>query len=254
MDPQLAPSSENHGRKHKLPPILGPLSETEMAQAELNPFSIAKDMIHNKQTYEGESHPNTIDELHTTTTTAHQGDTNPAAPRNMTNEGDINPTLDDMSLHNKPKGSYNHPHPTIPISPIKVNLAYHTILPTSKKSQNIQYHIFNGAVEYHALKQGRGIDGHIYICSILSMAPFHTPINITQGSPTQFFPHVFSAYYDLPVIHTESSIQAFLAMNNKDNTLTRSQMLKTSDSDVFLKAQKPKIRGLEKMHVSNITI
>ncbi len=48
MDPLLTSSPETKGRKSKLPPILGPLSETEMAQAELNPISIAKDMIHKK--------------------------------------------------------------------------------------------------------------------------------------------------------------------------------------------------------------
>jgi hypothetical protein len=38
-------------------------------------------------------------------------------------------------------------------------------------------------------------------------------------------------------------------MNNKEDTLTQSQMLKASDSSAFLKAQESEIRGLENMKV-----
>jgi hypothetical protein len=38
-------------------------------------------------------------------------------------------------------------------------------------------------------------------------------------------------------------------MNNKDDTLTQSQMLKATDSSNFINAQVPEIRGLEKMNV-----
>jgi hypothetical protein len=42
---------------------------------------------------------------------------------------------------------------------------------------------------------------------------------------TGLFTHNFSAFIDLPVLYTEATIQSFLAMNNKEDTLTQSQML-----------------------------
>jgi hypothetical protein len=62
-------------------------------------------------------------------------------------------------------------------------------------------------------------------------------------------PHVFSAFYDLPIVHAESTVTSFLAMNNKEDTLTQSQMLKAMDNPKFIAAQLPEIRGLEKMNV-----
>jgi hypothetical protein len=38
-------------------------------------------------------------------------------------------------------------------------------------------------------------------------------------------------------------------MNNKEDTLTQSQILKTSDAASFVAAQTPEICGLEKMNV-----
>jgi hypothetical protein len=63
------------------------------------------------------------------------------------------------------------------------------------------------------------------------------------------FTTVFSSFIDLPILYTEASIQAFLAMDNKEDTLTQSQMLKTDDKGAFIAAQLPEIRGLEKMNV-----
>jgi hypothetical protein len=62
-------------------------------------------------------------------------------------------------------------------------------------------------------------------------------------------PHTFSVFADLPVLYTEATIRSFLAMNNKDDTLTQSQMLRVPDSEKFIAAQIPEIRGLEKMAV-----
>jgi hypothetical protein len=50
-------------------------------------------------------------------------------------------------------------------------------------------------------------------------------------------------------ISEHESIQAYLTLNNKEDTLTQSQMLKTTDANLFIKAQTPEIRGLEKMGV-----
>jgi hypothetical protein len=61
--------------------------------------------------------------------------------------------------------------------------------------------------------------------------------------------HVFSTFIEIPIIYTESGIQALLAMDNKNDTLKQSQMSKASDSTTFIASQIPEIRGLEKMDV-----
>jgi len=38
--------------------------------------------------------------------------------------------------------------------------------------------------------------------------------------------HLILAYIDLPVLYSDSSIMAFIALNNKEDTLTQSQMFK----------------------------
>lgn len=63
------------------------------------------------------------------------------------------------------------------------------------------------------------------------------------------YPSIFSTYYDLPTIHTGSTIHAFLTLDNKEDTLTQSQMLKATDSQQFITVQLPEIRVLEKMDV-----
>ncbi len=101
-----------------------------------------------------------------------------------------------------------------------------------------QYNAFLGSPKYRAYKQQKGIDGHIYILNanapIFSLPPTY--------STTQ---HIFSAFYDLPVQYSESTIQAFLALDNKNDTLTQSHMLKAHDSAQFIACQIPEIRGLE---------
>jgi len=60
---------------------------------------------------------------------------------------------------------------------------------------------------------------------------------------------VFSDYSTLQLIFTESSLHALPALNNKEVTLTQSQMLKTPDYAQFVNVQASEIRGLEKMGV-----
>jgi hypothetical protein len=47
----------------------------------------------------------------------------------------------------------------------------------------------------------------------------------------------------------QSTIQAYLAMNNKEDTWTQHQMLNATDTAAFLKVQSHEIRGLESMDV-----
>lgn len=59
--------------------------------------------------------------------------------------------------------------------------------------------------------------------------------------------HAFSVFMDLLYIPSEPTIQSFLAMNDKEDTLTHSQMLHTSDSADFIQAQLLEVCGLENM-------
>jgi hypothetical protein len=76
-------------------------------------------------------------------------------------------------------------------------------------------------------------------------ASLEAPPPTTAG----IYPHVSTAFYDLPVIHTETTLQAFLMCDNKEDTLTQSQMFKAHDAAEFIASQASEIRGLEKMGV-----
>ncbi len=114
-----------------------------------------------------------------------------------------------------------------------------------------QYTAYLGSSDFCAYKQQKGINGHIYIQKdVRAMDMNHIPVRSDKDvAPSRDYPHIFSAFCDLPVLYTEASIQCFLVMNNKEDTLTQSQMLKTPDRDSFIAAQIPEIRGLEKLQV-----
>jgi hypothetical protein len=91
-----------------------------------------------------------------------------------------------------------------------------------------QYAIYQGSTEFSAYKQQHGINGNIYVAKSATINENEAPsvtsdINLEAQT---IYPHVFSTFMDLPVLYTETSIQAFLATNNKDDTLTQSQMLR----------------------------
>ena len=110
------------------------------------------------------------------------------------------------------------------------------------------YHIFYGDPHYQDFKRRRGLHGHI---NVFAAAP---ELDSQFSSPTlpSVFQHrspVFSTFHDLPYIPTQTTLQSYLAMNNKEDTLTQSQMLKAPDSAVFVRVQASEIRGLESMKV-----
>jgi len=109
-----------------------------------------------------------------------------------------------------------------------------------------QYHIHNGDPNYQDYKRCRGLQGNIYILAAMTSVPTLPP------SLPPVFQHrspVLPTFPDLPYIPTQTTINAYLATNNKEDTLTQSQMLKASDQTEFLHAQIPEIRGLESMNV-----
>ena len=113
--------------------------------------------------------------------------------------------------------------------------------------QKVQYSIYKGSIPSQQF-----MAEHDLACNVYTVHPDHVPptpdIPYSPDSlPTA--PHVFSTYINLPVIYTEASISAYLALDNKEDVLTQSHMLKAADMDKFLASQVPKIRGLEAMNV-----
>jgi hypothetical protein len=136
-----------------------------------------------------------------------------------------------------------------PLSPPSTHRGCNTATPPAKA--HLQYVIYYGTTDFRAYKQQKGINGNVYVIKDPPLRNDTTAAAIAdEGSEKNGpFNHIFSAFFDLPILYTEGSIQSFLAMNNKDDTLTQSQMLRTSDSGHFVTAQINEIRGLEKLHV-----
>jgi hypothetical protein len=120
---------------------------------------------------------------------------------------------------------------------------------TPNPVQRSQYNIFHGSVPYNEYKRQKGIDGQIYVCNTATTHQQYAYNDTTTEHQHHIFPHIFSAFYNLPITHSDSTIQSFLVLNNKEDTLTQSQMLKTPDYNDFIKSQIPEIRGLEKLNV-----
>jgi hypothetical protein len=100
----------------------------------------------------------------------------------------------------------------------------------------VEYSIYKGSIPSQQF-----MAEHDLACNVYTVHPDHVPP--TQDipySPDSFptAPHVFSTY-----------LSAYLALDNKEDVLTQSHMLKAADMDKFLTSQVPEIRGLEAMNV-----
>jgi hypothetical protein len=181
----------------------------------------------------------------------HEGDTNPimgTQPNTDSthtlrrHEGDHNPTSEASQMSQTT--TYPHEgelHPTSarhPARQMKRNSAGKVLAP--------QYQIQSGQSAFQALTAHFGISGHVYTCPTQNDQS-NTTCNVLPADPLH--PTAFTAIYDLPTLPGEHDIQANLAVNNKDDTLTQSQMFKATDAEAFLTVQEPEIRGLEKMGV-----
>jgi len=77
--------------------------------------------------------------------------------------------------------------------------------------------------------------------------------NIGQPQDIPYQSNIFSAIHTLPVEHTDMPFYAYPIVDNKTNTLTQSQMLKTAeDSHKFISSQVKEIEGLLKMGVFDV--
>ncbi len=62
----------------------------------------------------------------------------------------------------------------------------------------------------------------------------------------------FSSILEKSDLFMEGALQAFLVMDNKEDTLAQSHMLQANDRNKFIAAQVPEICGLEKMPVFEV--
>jgi len=111
----------------------------------------------------------------------------------------------------------------------------------------IQYCIYKGSLSFQQTQAALGLACNVYHVhpnNIKTSSQYESQLN-----PLPTAPHIFSTYIDLPVVYTESSLSAYLAVNNKEDTLTQSQMLRTHDMEKFISSQIPEIRGLKAMCV-----
>jgi hypothetical protein len=109
-------------------------------------------------------------------------------------------------------------------------------------------YICNIESTFTSMKRLKGINNNQYIFQPKPHpSPHEGTCNTSTPDPT--LSHTFSTFSDLPVLYTESSIQSFLAVDNKEDTLIQGQMLHAADSAEFFKVQTPEICGLEKMGV-----
>ncbi len=69
-----------------------------------------------------------------------------------------------------------------------------------------QFDKFHGSSQFGQTKCLKGIDGQIYILNATTI-PTQPSVASSTDVP-HMYPHVFSAFYDLPVIHTDSTLHA----------------------------------------------
>jgi hypothetical protein len=102
---------------------------------------------------------------------------------------------------------------------------------------------------YKSYKRVIGIEGAIAV--LLYESSIMTDVNYDSTIHTHPL-HVLLAATLLPEPNLSPTIWAFLAVDNKADTLTQSQIIKASDDSHFLTSQPEEISGLLKMDVFNI--
>mmetsp|Transcript_21733 Transcript_21733/g.31143 ORF Transcript_21733/g.31143 Transcript_21733/m.31143 type:complete len:655 (-) Transcript_21733:1247-3211(-) len=101
------------------------------------------------------------------------------------------------------------------------------------------------STEFNDYKRQKGIDGEIFVL----VAPSTIPLQAYAADASADFHNLlheltaFAAFADIP---NDVNLQALnAACNNKEDTLTQSQMLNAPDAEAFIKAQPTEISGLE---------
>jgi hypothetical protein len=249
MDPPLPAKPPDRGRKRKLVPRMTTRDEGVILVNEGAPQS-----NQDAQTQEGNQHDTHGVSLTNITRSSTTNDT--AILGNIPGEspGDLNLEITNGNSPNNIIISGDSPTnlqndgdtPIVAISTENLTSGHDPMRPNCPGP----YQVYHGSTDFRAYKQQKGILGNIYVlhAPIGPILP-HTDKRSNTNGCLPILPHVFSSFYDLPTQFTDNSLHTFMALNNKEDTLTQSQMLKTSDSSDFIKAQTSEIRGLEKMNV-----
>jgi hypothetical protein len=87
---------------------------------------------------------------------------------------------------------------------------------------------------------------------MLSKPPSGFIQDVEPDMDSLYKPNIFSAFPTLPVEHNDTPLHAYPIMDNKADTLTQSQMLKTADYREFVASQPKEIKGLVDMGVFDI--
>jgi hypothetical protein len=125
------------------------------------------------------------------------------------------------------------------------------ITPTRHFTTARPQYVYDDRTEYYrAYKRQRGIYGAILVLASSHSSYFESP---TPDPPA--YPHlanIFAAYPTLPAEFSDTPLHAFTIVDNKADTLTQSQMLKTADKAAFIATPKKELEGLIKMGVFDI--
>jgi hypothetical protein len=145
-----------------------------------------------------------------------------------------------------------------PVPQLGINVAIDTIAHNEASATGVQaktsarpQYIYEDRTDfYRAYKLQRGINGAILVLAASTVDHFL----LVPSVPVQYpnLANIFSAYPILPPEFIDTPIHAYPVVDNKADTLTQSQMLKTEDQEAFLKTQPKEMEGLLKLGVFDI--
>jgi hypothetical protein len=112
-----------------------------------------------------------------------------------------------------------------------------------------QYDLVDRTSYYTNYKRQRGINGAIPIL-VAHAQPFTVPEPDPPYPPN--LPNIFSVFHTLPIEHQDTPIHAYPVVDNKNDTLTQSQMLKDEAAPAFISSQVKEMQRLINMDVFDI--
>ncbi len=112
-----------------------------------------------------------------------------------------------------------------------------------------QYDLVDRTSYYTNYKRQRGINGAIPI-----LAAHAPPFTVPEPDPPYppNLPNIFSVFHTLPIEHQDTPIHAYPVVDNKNDTLTQSQMLKDEAAPAFISSQVKEMQRLINMDVFDI--
>jgi hypothetical protein len=125
------------------------------------------------------------------------------------------------------------------------------VCPSTKSNKHHSDYIMNpGSSTFQSDKWQKGINGNVYFSKITT--PNHPIPTSPLSNNIGMLSRTFSSILEKSDLFMEGALQAFLVMDNKEDTLAQSHMLQANDRNKFIAAQVPEICGLEKMPVFEV--